>query len=155
MAVLFSIFCVLGAFGGGNMFQANQAHQQLAGVLGDYPGWITGLAFAGIVGGIKSIAQVTEKIVPFMGILNVGAALIIIVINYEKIGMAVGQIIDGAFTGNGIAGGAIGALIQGFRHAAFSNEAGVGSAAIANRPCARRNRSPKGLYPCWNPLSTL
>ena len=68
LAVLFSIFCILGALGGGNMFQANQAHQQISGVLGEYPGWITGLVFAAlvfavIIGGIKSIARVTEKVV--------------------------------------------------------------------------------------------
>ncbi len=80
MAVLFSIFCILGALGGGNMFQANQAHAQISGVVGEYPGWITGIVFAAvvfavIVGGIKSIARVTEKVVPFMGILYVGTAL--------------------------------------------------------------------------------
>ncbi|MGI3210239.1 alanine/glycine:cation symporter family protein [Roseovarius tibetensis] len=137
LAVLFSIFCILGALGGGNMFQANQAHQQISGVVGDYPGWITGLVFAGlvfavIVGGIKSIARVTEKVVPFMGILYVGTALIIIAMNYHLIGWAFGQIFAGAFTGLGVAGGFVGALIQGFKRAAFSNEAGVGSAAIAH-----------------------
>ncbi len=81
-AVLFSIFLILGALGGGNMFQANQAHAQISGIVGDYPGWMTGVVFAGvvfavIVGGIKSIAKVTEKIVPFMAILYVGAALVI------------------------------------------------------------------------------
>jgi AGCS family alanine or glycine:cation symporter len=137
LAVLFSIFCILGALGGGNMFQANQAHQQISGVLGEYPGWITGLVFAGlvfavIIGGIKSIARVTEKVVPFMGILYVGTALIIIAMNYQLIGWAFGQIFAGAFTGLGVAGGFVGALIQGFKRAAFSNEAGVGSAAIAH-----------------------
>ena len=137
LAVLFSIFCILGALGGGNMFQANQAHQQITGVVGEYPGWITGLVFAGlvfavIIGGIKSIARVTEKVVPFMGILYVGTALIIIVMNYHLIGWAFGQIFAGAFTGLGVAGGFVGALIQGFKRAAFSNEAGVGSAAIAH-----------------------
>jgi AGCS family alanine or glycine:cation symporter len=137
LAVLFSIFCILGALGGGNMFQANQAHQQISGVVGDYPGWITGLVFAGlvfavIIGGIKSIARVTEKVVPFMGILYVGTALIIIAMNYHLIGWAFGQIFAGAFTGLGVAGGFVGALIQGFKRAAFSNEAGVGSAAIAH-----------------------
>jgi AGCS family alanine or glycine:cation symporter len=83
LAILFAIFCILGSLGGGNMFQANQAHAQIANVVGQYPGWITGVIFAGvvfavIVGGIKSIAQVTEKVVPFMGILYVGTALIII-----------------------------------------------------------------------------
>ena len=83
LAVLFSIFCILGSFGGGNMFQSNQAHAQLTGIFGDYPGWITGvifavIVFAVIIGGIKSIAQVTEKIVPFMGVLYVGTALLIL-----------------------------------------------------------------------------
>lgn len=137
LAVLFSIFCILGAFGGGNMFQANQAHQQISGVVGDFPGWITGLVLAGFVfavtiGGIKSIARVTEKIVPFMGVLYVGTALIIIAMNYDLIGWAFGQIFAGAFTGLGVAGGFVGALIQGFQRAAFSNEAGVGSSAIAH-----------------------
>ncbi|WP_170333860.1 alanine/glycine:cation symporter family protein [Ruegeria arenilitoris] len=137
LAVLFSIFCILGALGGGNMFQANQAHQQIAGITGDYPGWITGLVFAGIVfavivGGLKSIARVTEKVVPFMGVMYVLAALVIIIMHADQIGWAFGQIFAGAFTGLGVAGGMVGALIQGFRRAAFSNEAGVGSAAIAH-----------------------
>ena len=145
MAILFSIFCILGALGGGNMFQANQAHAQISGILGDYPGWITGVIFAAvvfavIVGGIKSIARVTEKVVPFMGVLYVVAALIIIAANYHQIGWAFGQIFEGAFTGLGIAGGFVGALIQGFKRAAFSNEAGVGSAAIAHS--AVRTKEP-------------
>lgn len=118
LAVLFSVFCILGALGGGNMFQANQAHAQISGIVGDYPDWITGIVFAGvvfmvIVGGIKSIANVTEKFVPSMGILYVGAALIILVVNYDQIGWAFGQIFVGAFTGLGVAGGFVGALIQG------------------------------------------
>lgn len=145
LAVLFSIFCILGSFGGGNMFQANQAHQQLSGVLGDYPGWITGVIFAiivfvVIVGGIKSIARVTEKVVPFMALLYCGTALVIILMNIGNIGWAFGQIFAGAFTEMGVAGGAVGALIQGFKRAAFSNEAGVGSAAIAHS--AVRTKEP-------------
>jgi len=102
LAVLFSIFCILGAFGGGNMFQANQAHQQISGIVGGYPGWITGIIFAGvvfavIVGGLKSIARVTEKVVPFMGVMYVVAALVILLVNYDKIGWAFGQIFAGAF----------------------------------------------------------
>ncbi|MEP4703610.1 MAG: alanine:cation symporter family protein, partial [Hyphomicrobiales bacterium] len=133
LAVVFSIFCILGAIGGGNMFQANQAHAQISGITGDFPGWITGVFFAVvvyavIVGGIKSIAKVTDKVMPFMAIIYVGAALIILIINFDKIGWAFGQIFDGAFTGLGGAGGFVGALVQGFKGAAFSNEAGVGSA---------------------------
>ena len=101
LAILFSIFCIFGALGGGNMFQANQAHAQIAGIVGDYPGWITGVAFAVIVfavivGGMKSIARVTEKVVPFMGIIYVVAAIIILAVNYDKIGWAFGQIFEGA-----------------------------------------------------------
>lgn len=157
LAVVFSIFCILGAFGGGNMFQANQAHAQIAGIVGDYPGWITGVIFAGIVfavivGGIKSIANVTEKIVPFMGILYVGAALLILLVNYDKIGWAFGQIFAGAFTGLGVAGGFVGALIQGFKRAAFSNEAGVGSAAIAHSAVRTKEPITEGFVSLLEPL---
>ncbi len=157
LAVLFSIFCILGALGGGNMFQANQAHAQISGILGDYPGWITGLVFAAvvfavIVGGIKSIARVTEKVVPFMGILYVGAALIILLVNIDKIGWAFGQIIDGAFTGLGVAGGLVGALIQGFKRAAFSNEAGVGSAAIAHSAVRTKEPITEGFVSLLEPF---
>lgn len=157
LAVLFSIFCVLGALGGGNMFQANQAHQQLSGVLGEYPGWITGIVFAVIVfavivGGIKSIARVTEKVVPFMGVLYVGTALVIILLNFDMIGAAFAEIFNGAFTGNGIVGGFVGALIQGFRRAAFSNEAGVGSAAIAHSAVRTKEPVTEGFVALLEPF---
>ena len=157
LAIIFSVFCILGALGGGNMFQANQAHAQISGVFGDYPGWITGVVFAAvvfmvIVGGVKSIAKVTEKIVPFMGILYVGAALIIILMNYDKIGWAFGQIFEGAFTGLGVAGGFVGALIQGFKRAAFSNEAGVGSAAIAHSAVQTKEPITEGFVSLLEPL---
>jgi len=157
LAILFSVFCILGALGGGNMFQANQAHAQISGIVGDFPGWITGLVFAGvvfavIVGGVKSIARVTEKVVPFMGILYVGAALIILLVNYDKIGWAFGQIFEGAFTGLGVAGGFVGALIQGFKRAAFSNEAGVGSAAIAHSAVKTKEPITEGFVSLLEPL---
>ncbi|MEP2919179.1 alanine/glycine:cation symporter family protein [Sulfitobacter sp.] len=157
LAVLFSIFCILGAFGGGNMFQANQAHAQITQITGDFPGWITGVIFAGvvfavIVGGIKSIARVTEKIVPFMGILYVGAALVVLIVNYNLIGWAFGQIFAGAFTGLGVAGGLVGALIQGFKRAAFSNEAGVGSAAIAHSAVKTSEPITEGFVSLLEPL---
>jgi AGCS family alanine or glycine:cation symporter len=157
LAIMFSIFCILGALGGGNMFQANQAHAQLTNVFGEYPGWITGIVFAGIVfavivGGLKSIARVTEKVVPIMGIIYVGTALIIILMNYDKIGWAIGQIFAGAFTGLGVAGGLVGALIQGFRRAAFSNEAGVGSAAIAHSAVRTKEPITEGFVSLLEPL---
>jgi len=157
MAVLFSIFCILGALGGGNMFQANQAHAQITNVVGDFPGWITGVIFAAvvfavIVGGLKSIAKVTEKVVPIMGVMYVATALVILVINYDKIGWAFGQIFDGAFTGLGVAGGMVGALIQGFKRAAFSNEAGVGSAAIAHSAVKTKEPITEGFVSLLEPL---
>ncbi|RAH98980.1 sodium:alanine symporter [Acuticoccus sediminis] len=163
MAIVFCIFTLGGSIGGGNMFQANQAHAQLVNVTGgadsflDGRGWITGLILAAvvflvIVGGIKSIAQVTEKVVPFMGVLYVATALIIILINYQQIGWAIGQIFAGAFTGLGVAGGIVGALIQGFRRAAFSNEAGVGSAAIAHSAVRTKEPTTEGVVALLEPF---
>ncbi len=157
LAVIFSIFTIGGALGGGNMFQANQAHAQLSGIIGDYPGWITGIVFAAvvfavIVGGIKSIANVTEKIVPLMGVIYVGAALIILIVEYDKIGWAFGQIFEGAFSGLGVAGGLVGALIQGFKRAAFSNEAGVGSAAIAHSAVRTKEPVTEGVVSLLEPF---
>lgn len=157
LAVLFSIFCILGALGGGNMFQANQAHAQISGIVGEFPGWITGIIFAGvvfavIVGGIKSIAQVTEKVVPFMGVMYVFAGIAILAVNYDQIGWAFGQIFTGAFTGLGVAGGVVGALIQGFKRAAFSNEAGVGSAAIAHSAVRTKEPITEGFVSLLEPF---
>lgn len=157
LAILFSIFCILGALGGGNMFQANQAHAQITNVVGDYPGWITGVIFAGIVfsvivGGLKSIASVTEKVVPIMGVMYVATALVILLINYDQIGWAFGQIFNGAFTGLGVAGGMVGALIQGFKRAAFSNEAGVGSAAIAHSAVRTKEPITEGYVSLLEPF---
>ena len=143
LAILFSICCIGGALGGGNMFQANQSFQQFLNITGGQgsffsdKAWLYGLIMAillgaVIIGGIKSIAKVTEKLVPFMALIYVVAALIIIILNYNLIFDAFKLIINGAFTGEGVAGGFVGVLIQGFRRAAFSNEAGLGSAPIAH-----------------------
>ncbi|WP_095589684.1 alanine/glycine:cation symporter family protein [Actibacterium ureilyticum] len=157
LAILFSVFCILGALGGGNMFQANQAHAQIANVVGDYPGWITGIifaviVFAVIVGGLQSIAKVTEKVVPFMGVMYVLTALVIILMNADQVGWAFGQIFEGAFTGLGVAGGMVGALIQGFKRAAFSNEAGVGSAAIAHSAVRTKEPITEGFVSLLEPF---
>lgn len=157
LAVLFAVFCILGSLGGGNMFQANQAHAQISGIVGDFPGWITGLVFAAIVfavivGGIKSIANVTEKVVPVMGVMYVAAAVVILLMNADKIGWAFGQIFEGAFTGLGVAGGIVGALIQGFKRAAFSNEAGVGSAAIAHSAVKTKEPITEGFVSLLEPF---
>jgi AGCS family alanine or glycine:cation symporter len=143
LAVFFAICCVGGALGGGNMFQANQSFQQVVGVTGGADsflagkGWLFGLIMAVlvglvIIGGIKSIARVTEKVVPFMAGLYLIAGMVVLFIYIDKLPWAFGQIFLGAFSAEGVAGGVVGALIQGFKRAAFSNEAGVGSAAIAH-----------------------
>lgn len=139
LSVFFAILVVGASFGGGNMFQANQAFAQLSYVVPDIEnqGFWFGVIVAilvgiVIIGGIKSIASVTDKIVPFMAIIYVGTALFIIFMNIRHAGEAFGLIIDGAFSASALKGGFIGVLIQGFRRAAFSNEAGVGSAAIAH-----------------------
>lgn len=159
LAVLFAILCVGGSFGGGNMFQANQAFAQLSGqfpVL-DGNGPLFGVILAAlvavvIIGGIKSIAKVTEKIVPFMAVLYVAAALVIIVINYASIGEAFAMIFKGAFAPSAAFGGFIGVLIQGFRRAAFSNEAGVGSASIAHSAAKTNEPVSEGIVSLLEPF---
>ena len=163
LAVLFSIFAIGGALGGGNMFQANQAYKQVVGVTGGDlsffadKGWLFGLILAllvafVIIGGIKSIAKVTAKVVPFMAITYVGAAVVILTMNYNLIDDAFAQIINGAFTGEGITGGVIGVLIQGFKRAAFSNEAGVGSAAIAHSAVKTKEPISEGYVSLLEPF---
>ncbi len=140
VGAFYAIGIFIGALGIGNMFQSNQAYVQLNTVAGgslDGLGWLVGLILAGvvfavIVGGIKSIARVTEKIVPFMAIFYCLFAIIVILMNFTSIPAAIGNIFSGAFTGEGVAGGALGALIIGFQRAVFSNEAGIGSASIAH-----------------------
>ena len=143
LAVLFAIACIGGSFGGGNMVQINQATQQFIDVTGGESsflygrGWIFGVVMAIIVafiiiGGIKSIAKVTDKIVPFMVGIYVVGALFVLIVNISELGNAIGQIIGSAFSSDALYGGFVGVLIQGFRRAAFSNEAGVGSASIAH-----------------------
>lgn len=160
LAILFAIMCVGGSFGGGNMFQSNQAAEiflSSVGVESAYGGTLFGLVLAVLVGivilgGIQRIASVTEKIVPFMAVIYVGAALIIIFMNAQHVPAAVGAIFNGAFTGVGIAGGAIGVLIQGFRRAAFSNEAGIGSAAIAHSAVKTKHAASEGIVALLEPF---
>ncbi len=159
LAVMFAICCIGGAWGGGNMFQANQSASQFASIFPYFAdkGWLFGLVMAivvgaVIIGGIKSIARVTEKIVPFMAAIYVGSALIIILLNFGAIGDAFGAIINGAFAPVAVAGGAVGALIQGFKRAAFSNEAGVGSAAIAHSAVQTKHPATEGYVALLEPF---
>lgn len=163
LAVLFAIFVVGGSFGGGNMFQSNQAFQLVQNITGGEQsflygkGWLFGLimaVFVGIViiGGIKKIAKVTDKIVPFMVVIYVAASLFVIIANYNMVGEAFGQIFDGAFNPEGIAGGVVGVLVQGFRRAAFSNEAGVGSASIAHSAVKTKYAASEGMVALLEPF---
>ena len=138
LAFIFAILCVGACLGGGNAFQANQATAQimtLFGIKAGFAGTLIGVIMAMlvgivIIGGIKRIASITEKIVPLMAIIYVVAALIIIAINITSVPAAIGQIFSGALTPEAGFGGLLGVLIVGFTRAAFSNEAGAGSAAI-------------------------
>jgi AGCS family alanine or glycine:cation symporter len=159
LAIFFSICCIGGALGGGNMFQANQSFAQISSIVPffDGKGWLFGLIMAAlvgvvIIGGIKSIARVTEKVVPGMAIIYVGAALIIIAMNIGQLPDAVGAIFAGAFAPTAVAGGAIGALIQGFKRAAFSNEAGIGSASIAHSAVVTKHPVTEGYVALLEPF---
>ncbi|MEM7101475.1 MAG: alanine/glycine:cation symporter family protein [Bacteroidota bacterium] len=159
-AVFFAVMCIGGSFGGGNMFQANQAAAQFTSLLGVQSSW-AGTAFGVvmailvaivIIGGIKRIGKVAEKIVPFMAGIYVLAATIIIVANIGAVPWAFGQIFEGAFTAKGIAGGFVGVLIVGFQRAAFSNEAGVGSAAIAHSAVKTKYAASEGIVALLEPF---
>lgn len=163
LAVVFCITTAFGALGGGNMFQSNQAHQQLVSVTGDDAsffadrGWLFGLIVAILVGavilgGIRSIARVTSRVVPLMAILYVGAGLIVLGANLTAIPDAFVQIFEGAFNPEGVTGGIVGVLIQGFRRATFSNEAGVGSAAIAHSAVKTREPVTEGYVALLEPF---
>jgi AGCS family alanine or glycine:cation symporter len=163
LAVLFAIFVIGGSFGGGNMFQVNQAFQLVESITGGENsflherGWLFGLVmaiFVGIViiGGIKKIAKVTDKIVPFMVVIYVAASLFVLIAKYDMIGDAFMQIFNGAFSPMGIAGGAVGVLIQGFRRAAFSNEAGIGSASIAHAAVRTKFPASEGMVALLEPF---
>lgn len=159
LAIFFSICCIGGALGGGNMFQANQSFAQISSIVPFFEGkgWLFGLIMAAIVGvviigGIKSIARVTEKVVPAMAVIYVGAALIIIIMNIDALPDAVVAIFTGAFAPTAVAGGAIGALIQGFKRAAFSNEAGIGSASIAHSAVQTKHPVTEGYVALLEPF---
>jgi alanine or glycine:cation symporter, AGCS family len=163
MAVVFALCCIGGAIGGGNMFQANQSYAQLVNVTGGAEswfadkGWLVGAVLAiltgiVIIGGIRSIARVTDKLVPVMALLYVLASLSIIAVNWRLIDDAFLAILRGAFAPEGVAGGVLGVMIIGFRRAAFSNEAGIGSAAIAHSAVRTNEPVSEGLVALWEPF---
>lgn len=159
LAVLFSVLLIGGSLGGGNMFQANQAFSQFADEIDAFKGhgafFGVGLAIlvgAVIIGGIKSIAKVASILVPIMAGVYILAALLIIVTNIFHIGDVVLLVFDGAFNADAAKGGFIGVLIMGFRRAAFSNEAGIGSAAIAHSAVKTKEPISEGIVALLEPF---
>src|SRR5680860_329836 len=159
LAVVFSVLAIGASFGGGNMFQSNQAFEQLQG---QFPflvgyGFYFGLVIAVlvgvvIIGGINSIAKVTEKIVPIMAAIYILGCFTVIFINIENILPALNAIYEGAFNPTALKGGIIGVLIVGFQRAAFSNEAGVGSAAIAHSASKTNHPPSEGFVALLGPF---
>lgn len=150
---------------GGNMFQANQTFAQLRNVTGGETGLlgsggaalVFGLLLAALVGavvfgGIKSVGAVTGRLVPAMAIVYVTACLLVIAVNIAQVPTAVGLILAGAFSPEGVVGGALGAMIVGFQRAAFSNEAGLGSSPIAHSAVRTKNPATEGYVALIEPF---
>ena len=185
LAVFFALCCVGGSLSGGNMFQANPSYQQLLQVTGGHASplahraWLFGSGLAllvglVIIGGIRSIAAVTARLVPVMAVLYLGAGAVVLAAHADRLPWAVGQILMGAWSAEGVAEGALGALItrgaarqrwpkgvagdargaliQGFPRATFSNEAGLGSAAIAHAAVRTDCPIPQGYAALLEPF---
>ena len=163
LAWYYAIFLILACLGAGNMFQANQAYVQFVNVTGGESsffatrGWLFGSVLAiltalVIIGGIRSIARVTSRLVPFMALLYVSTAFIVIGANAAALPGAVVTIVTEAFSPGGVTGGMIAVLILGFRRAAFSNEAGIGSAAIAHSAVITKEPVTQGFVAMLEPF---
>ena len=161
IAVVFAVFCIGGSFGGGNAAQSNQATivlKDLFGLESAMAGTLIGVTIAFlvgiiIIGGIKRIASVTEKVVPLMAVLYVIACIYIIGSNFSYVDDAIGQILAQAFEPKAVGvGGVIGVLLIGFRRAAFSNEAGAGSASIAHSAVKTKFSASEGLVALLEPF---
>ncbi|MHC4176460.1 MAG: alanine/glycine:cation symporter family protein [Planctomycetota bacterium] len=168
LAVAFAVVCMGGSFGGGCAFQVNQSlgaiREQIASVDGEMwilkhgrLDWIYGLAMAGlvglvIIGGIRRIAATAERIVPLMCVVYVVTALCVLCLHYDRIGEAFGRILSEAFTWDSAYGGFLGVLVTGIRRAAFSNEAGIGSAAIAHAAAKTEEPIREGIVASLGPF---
>ncbi|PIX53989.1 MAG: alanine glycine permease [Zetaproteobacteria bacterium CG_4_9_14_3_um_filter_54_145] len=159
LAILFAVLCVGASFGGGNAFQVSQA---LGAVQNELPfftiyPWVFGVFMAGavglvIIGGIKRIAHAAEAIVPTMVFIYLSACLWIIISHAADVPAAVNLIITGAFAPTAVAGGVVGVIVQGFKRAAFSSEAGIGSAAIAHSAASVRYPVRQGFVALYEPF---
>jgi AGCS family alanine or glycine:cation symporter len=165
LAIGSAVMVLFFGFFGGNLFQVNQSLAQITAVTEDHTDFfassggslVYGVVVAILVslvllGGIKSIGSVTARLVPAMAILYVSACLMVILFNFGDVPGAIEDIVSGAFSPEGVTGGVIGALIQGFRRAAFSNEAGVGSAPIAHSAVKTRRPASEGVVALLEPF---
>lgn len=163
MSYFYAGSIVIGCLGIGNMFQSNQAYQQFVVATGGSnsffvdKGWLFGLVLAAVVafviiGGIKSIAKVTSKLVPFMALAYIIGALLVILLNAERIPWALSAIVTEAFNPSAMTGGMLGVMIMGFQRAAFSNEAGLGSAAIAHSAVRTSEPVTEGFVALMEPF---
>ncbi len=164
LAMIFAVMCVGGSIGGGNLFQINSATEQFVAAFGggegsflDQQRWIFGLVVALIVGaviigGIRSIARVTSKLVPFMCGIYILAVIVVIFLHLGELPVAIGKIFTEAFAPAAVGGGLVGCMIQGIRRSAFSNEAGIGSAAIAHSAVKTTKPASEGLVALLEPF---
>jgi len=159
----YAVGIVIGCLGIGNMFQSNQAFEQFLFVTGGTDswfvgkGWLFGIVLAVgvglvIIGGVRAIARVTVRLVPFMGVLYLVGALSVILMNVEHLPGALIAILDGAMSPEGVAGGVVGTMVIGFQRAVFSNEAGIGSAAIAHSAVKTDQPATEGLVALFEPF---
>lgn len=161
LSVMFAVFCIGGAIGAGGIFQANQSFRQIQGIAeaggGQVSGVLFGVALAValgfvIIGGIKKIATVTARVVPFMAVVYVLSAGAVIALQFDKLPEAFSLIVRGAFSPEGVEGGMLGVMVWGFQRATFSNEAGLGSAPIAHSAVKTRHPATEGIVSLLEPF---
>lgn len=163
LAFLFAILCIAGSFGGGNMFQINQAASQFVNITGgsgsfmDENRWIFGFVIAVVVGlviigGITRIAVVTSRLVPFMTAIYVLGCLIVFFQHWDRILPTFQLIFSSAFSTEAVTGGVLGVMLIGIQRAAFSNEAGIGSAPIAHSAAKTNFPASEGVVSLLEPF---
>ena len=164
LGILFALLCIGGCLGGGNMFQANQSFSLIAATVNEATGmdvtgfaWVYGLLLAAlvgmvIIGGIKRIGKATSKIVPLMCGIYILASIFVIVTHASLVPALLGQIVSEAFSLQAGFGGLVGVLVIGVQRAVFSNEAGVGSAAIAHAAAKTKEPVREGVVALLGPF---
>ena len=159
LAVVYALMIIIGSFGGGNMFQANQSVGALSETLGlgDTSRHVFGVTLAAlvgmvIIGGIQRIGAATSRIVPMMVAVYVAASVAIILANISAIPATLGFIFKMAFSENAFYGGTVGVIVKGFQRASFSNEAGIGSSAVAHAAAKTPEPVREGLVAMLEPV---